>query len=275
MMIKSIHTAYFSPTHTTRRLVSYLADILADALKVECFEHDFTLPGGRSRAIKGRNEELWVVGLPVYAGRLPNLLLKYLETWEGNGALALPVVLYGNRSYGNALIELHDLLSVSGFSIIGGAAFVGQHSFTHTLATGRPDAADFATAADFAADIVGRVKHYLVAGILPELRIKGQGAPDYGGYYQPLGEDGTPVRFLKARPETTDACNFCGRCAAVCPMGSVDAEHPAQITGVCIKCNACIRVCPQNAKVFTDEAYLSHVRFLESHYTTPASIELF
>lgn len=275
MMIESIHAACFSPTHTTQRLVAHLTATLAKALKVECVDNDFTLPGGRLQAMQGRPGELWVVGLPVYAGRLPNLLLKYLDTWEGNGALALPIVMYGNRSYGNALIELHDLLLHKGFRSVGGAAFVGRHSFARALAVGRPDASDLAVASGFALDIVGRVNRYLESGTLPELHIKGLGAPDYGGYYQPLGEDGQPARFLKAKPETTEACNSCGRCVAVCPMGSIDAEHPAQVVGVCIKCNACVHVCPQNAKVFTDEAYLSHIRFLENRCTAPAAIELF
>ena len=275
MEIESIHAAYFSPTHTTRRLVSHLAAALSGILKVECVENDFTLPARRIEAMQGRKGELWVVGLPVYAGRLPNLLLKYLDTWQGHGALALPIVSYGNRSYGNALLELHDLLLHHGFTPMGGAAFVGQHSFACALAAGRPNASDLAVAAGFAADIAGRVQNYLASGELPELHMKGQGAPDYGGYYQPLGEDGKPARFLKAKPETTDDCNACGRCAIVCPMGSIDVEHPSQVIGVCIKCNACIHVCPQKAKIFTDEAYLSHVRFLTGHYMAPAAIELF
>lgn len=275
MEIERIYAAYFSPTHTTRRLVSCLANALAALLEAEYVERDFTLPEGRIVPMSGRSGELWVVGLPVYAGRLPNLLLKYLESWHADHALVLPVVMFGNRSYGNALVELHDLLTNKGFLPVGGAAFVGQHSFACTLAAGRPDAKDLSVATGFAGMVAERVKNFNYEVILP-LNIKGQGAPDYGGYYQPLGEDGVPVRFLKAKPMTTDVCDECGLCVAVCPMGAIDSERPSQVTGICIKCNACIHVCPKNAKMFTDEAYLSHIRFLESHYTVPAaSIELF
>lgn len=271
MNTTGIKAVYFSPGGTTRRLVTHLADTLASLLGAGVAYVDFTLPAARRQSFRADCGELVVVALPVYAGRLPNLLLKYLDTWEGNGALAVPVVMYGNRSYGNALLELHDLLQGKGFRPLAAAAFVGQHSFARCLAAGRPDAADLALAGRFARTVAFRMQ----AGELPWLALPGLGAPDYGGYYQPLGEDGAPVRFLKAKPLTSDACTACGRCAAVCPMGAIDPLSPADVPGTCIKCNACITVCPTGAKRLTDPAYLSHLRFLEAHYTVPAPVELF
>jgi len=43
-----------------------------------------------------------------------------------NGALAIPVVVYGNRNYDDALIELKDILEFNGFKVIAGGAFIGQ-----------------------------------------------------------------------------------------------------------------------------------------------------
>jgi MinD superfamily P-loop ATPase len=83
------------------------------------------------------------------------------------------------------------------------------------------------------------------------------------------------VNFLKAKPVTTDACIDCRRCAKVCPMGAIRQDHPSEVSGICIKCNACVKQCPVHAKQLTDEAYLSHVGFLENRYTSRARIELF
>ena len=80
---------------------------------------------------------------------------------------------------------------------------------------------------------------------------------------------------LKAKPVTTDACIDCRRCAKVCPMGAIRLDHPSEVSGICIKCNACVKQCPVHAKQLTDEAYLSHVGFLENRYTSRARIELF
>ena len=51
----------------------------------------------------------------------------------------MPVVLFGNRNYDDALIELRDLLQADGFGCIAAGAFVGEHSFSRTLGAGRPD----------------------------------------------------------------------------------------------------------------------------------------
>ena len=80
--------------------------------------------------------------MPVIAGRVPNVLLKFLDTLQGGGALAVPVVLYGNRNFDDALIELRNILQDRGFYAIGAAAFIGEHSFSRILAAGRPDSSD-------------------------------------------------------------------------------------------------------------------------------------
>ena len=95
-------------------------------------------------------------------------------------------------------------------------------------------------------------------------------------YYTPLGTDGQPAVFLKAKPVTDpEKCDGCGICAKVCPMGSVSAENPAEINGICIKCQACIRKCPKSAKYFDDPAFLSHVAMLEQNYRRRAEAEFF
>ena len=72
-----------------------------------------------------------------------------------------------------------------------------------------------------------------------------------------------------------DACTGCGVCAALCPMGSISREDPAEVTGVCIKCHACIKACPAGAKYFDDEAFLSHVEMLKQNYQRRAEAEWF
>ena len=70
-------------------------------------------------------------------------------------------------------------------------------------------------------------------------------------------------------------CTGCGVCAALCPMGSISREDPAEVTGVCIKCHACVRNCPTGAKYFDDEAFLSHKAMLERDYTRRANAKIF
>ena len=93
---------------------------------------------------------------------------------------------------------------------------------------------------------------------------------EIGPYYTPLRADGTPAKFLKAKPLTDrDKCVHCGLCAKVCPMGSIDPET-VEAVGLCVKCQACVRRCPKGAKFFEDADFLSHVAMLEQNYTRRA-----
>ena len=86
-------------------------------------------------------------------------------------------------------------------------------------------------------------------------------------YYTPLGTDGKPAVFLKAKPKTDpEKCTKCGICATVCPMGSIPKDAPDTCTGICIKCQACILGCPRGAKFFDDEQFLSHAHMLEQKF---------
>lgn len=272
----NIYAACFSPTGRTNLLVQHIAHNISCLLQNRTItDWNFTLPIQRNTPLQAKKSDWVIVGLPVYAGRLPNLLLPYLNSWTGNGATAIPIVTFGNRSYGNALIELKELLESKGFKIAGTAAFVAEHAFAQKLAKGRPNDSDLQQADIFAENAYKR--WHANHNSFPPINVPGTGAPDYGGYYQPLGEDGSPVRFLKARPIVIkEKCNNCGCCADVCPMGSIEKGNNGNVTGICIKCNACIKVCPMNARLFTDEAYLSHIRYLESHYAKKeAKNELF
>ncbi|NLA85889.1 MAG: flavodoxin family protein, partial [Clostridiales bacterium] len=129
MEIKKVWAVYFSATGTTQKVVEAVADTIAAEIGAEVGSIDFTLPGARAGALAFNADELVVFGTPVVAGRVPNVLLKYLDTISGGGALAVPVVLFGNRDYDDALVELRDILERGGLHTIAAAAFVGEHSF--------------------------------------------------------------------------------------------------------------------------------------------------
>lgn len=275
MKVKRVFAVYFSPTGTTRTIVIHVAKKIARTLNIPMKKWDFTLPVQRKEIPMSGMTDLFILGLPVYAGRLPNLMLQYVSSFAGHGALAIPIVLFGNRSYGNALIELRDSLENTGFHTIAAAAFVGQHAFSCQLGKGRPDSDDLKSANLFAAKILSQIKNVPASGPMQPVSVPGKGAPDYEGYYQPLGQDGETVHLLKVKPVTTKDCIRCKRCAGVCPLGSIDPEDTGRVHGICMKCNACIKVCPVKAKQFTDPDYLSHLQHLESTYTSRSAVELF
>lgn len=272
MQAKRVWAMYWSATGTTKRVVTAIAQQAAQTLGVPLSEYDFTLPQARRGAPEFASDDLVVFGTPTYAGRVPNVLLKYLETVEGHGAAAVPVVTFGNRAFDDSLIELRDLLADHGFVPFAAAAFVGEHSFSTTLAAGRPDADDLAKAAQFGREIAARA-----AGVTADTQpvaVPGR-ARDKRTYYQPRDRAGNSIDIRKVKPRTGEACDNCGLCAELCPMGSIDPNNVREFTGICIKCGACVKKCPKGAKYYDDAGYLYHKTELEEGYHRRAAVSLF
>lgn len=262
MRIKKVWAVYFSATGTTKKVTEEIGAVIAEELGAEHGVYDFTLPAARTEPLSFGPGDLAVFGTPVYAGRVPNVLLKYLETIHGNGAAEIPVVLFGNRDYDDALIELRDILEKGGLHTIAAAAFVGEHSFSHILAEGRPDEADMKEARAFAVKAAEKVKATAETEIPEPVAVKGIPSP-YRGYYQPRDRAGNPVDIRKVKPLTKETCNKCMICADVCPMGSISRDDVREFTGICIKCGACVKKCPMRAKYYEDEGFLYHQHELE------------
>ncbi len=271
MKITSIWAIYFSPTGTTKKVVSHMADTLALISGSKRYDYDFTMPQHRLSfpELKGNEAEgfdMVFFATPTYAGRVPNVLLKYLSTIRGNGAVAVPVVTFGNRNFDNSLIELRDILENGGFHTIAAAAMACEHSFSYELGKGRPDSSDLAQAEDFVAKLYDRlniidpsIEHFSPKDV--------PGVPKtYGGYYKPQGRNGVHIDIRKVIPKVADNCIKCGTCARVCSMGSIDPDDVTRMTGICIKCCACYKKCPVSARYFDDPGYLYHKTELEELY---------
>ena len=275
MKPRKVWAVYFSGTGTTEKTVCRIAEGIAKAMDTDYGTFSYTLPQSRQDVLQFSADDLVVFGSPVYAGRVPNVLLPYLtEKVKGCGAMAVPVVLFGNRNFDDALMELRNILRDDGFIPVAGAGFVGEHSFSTTLGGGRPDADDMALMDSFAEAVADKVGG--MAEISTEMIVDVRGNDPIHPYYTPRDRAGNPINILKVKPKTDmDKCSGCGWCAEHCPMGSISAENPAEVKGICIKCCACVKGCLSGAKYYDDAGYLYHQHELEEGYARRAEVELF
>jgi NAD-dependent dihydropyrimidine dehydrogenase PreA subunit/flavodoxin len=274
MVIRTVWGVYFSATGTTEKIVNTVANTIAKKLGAEHKSYSYSLPDARLQSLVFSKEDFVVFGAPVYAGRIPNLMLPFIkDKISGNGTLATPVTLFGNRSYDDSLIELRDILQINGFHTISAGAFVGEHSFSTVLGAGRPDGDDFAQAVR-----LGEATAEIILSVAepPKNAVRVAGNEPVRPYYVPQDRYGNPINILKVKPKADmSKCVNCGTCAALCTMGSINPVDVGDVCGVCIKCCACVKRCPTNARYFDDEGFLYHRSELEEVYTRRASVELF
>ena len=180
MKITKVWAVYFSPTGNAKKVVTTMAKRAAECLGVPMGTVDFTLPENREGVVSFDKEDLAFFSTPVYAGRIPNKMLPYVQTaFEGNGALAVAVSVFGNRNFDNGLIELRNELEAHGFHTVAGAGIPTEHVFSSKLATGRPDADDLVKIAEFGEKVAEKVSGLTE---IPE-KIAVRGDDPVGAYY--------------------------------------------------------------------------------------------
>ena len=75
-----ITSVYFSATYTTKKVVEYIAKQLSG----EITAYDITNNGATDEVHLTKDETI-IVGIPVYAGRIPAMAIDRIRRFKGNG----------------------------------------------------------------------------------------------------------------------------------------------------------------------------------------------
>lgn len=249
MDISTINLVYFSATYSTRKVVRLIARQIIGKFT----EYDITRDAPGGDAVIG-GDSLLIVGMPVYAGRIPAGAAAKLGRFKGNNTPAIIVCVYGNRDYDDALLEMKDIVEGNGFRVIAAGAFIAMHSIFPAVGANRPDGNDMMQIKIFSDKCKARLRSITDMPSFPSLQVKGN---------QPYKTPGK----IPLKPYGSRRCDKCGTCVKLCPAQAIPKDHPRHTNkDLCISCGRCIAVCPQKARRFGGLLYfLARRRFVKAN----------
>lgn len=220
----------FSPTGGTRQVV----DTIISTWENHVDKIDLTNPTNDYSILNFSQDNIAVIAVPSYGGRVPALAAERLAKINGNHVQCVIVCVYGNRAYEDTLLELRDIAVQSSFNVVAAIAAIAEHSIMHQYATGRPDQKDEDELRSFAGKILKKIESGNAD--MFEIHIPGNRP------YKKAGGSGLV-------PKATGKCVGCGLCAEKCPAQAISKENiKCADNKKCISCMRCVVQCPQSAR---------------------------
>ncbi|MCM1079797.1 MAG: 4Fe-4S binding protein [Bacteroidales bacterium] len=224
----TVHQIIFSPTGGTERVSRHICEGIGKTTVITdlCVQEKCLL------FPVVREEDIAIVAMPVFAGRVPSLAVRRFRNIAGNNARCVVVAVYGNRAYDDALLEMYDVASSMGFRVIAAISAVAEHSIVRMYGTGRPDRKDSDELFGFGKSILERMEN---AGALSPQHIPGN----------------RPYRVANAGPfpMADEGCTACGKCVANCPVDAIPEHDFRNVRkDICISCMRCVSICPTGSR---------------------------
>lgn len=255
MKISTIRLITFSPTGGSHKIGEEVADMILSSLQKagnNLTEEIISLTRKHVENIEPlvpQADTLYICSVPVYSGRVAKdamartKALQLATNSKASCTPVIPIVVYGNRDYEDALVELYDYFESIGFLSVAAGAFIGEHSYSNAqvpLASGRPDAADQTKIGYFGQQVAQLIINASSEHPFSSIKSILKGNRPY--------KDGAKIA-TSAPTVDSNKCINCGKCIEVCPTGAIISPFKVDVVA-CIQCCACVKVCPVKARFF-------------------------
>lgn len=230
-MAKTVEKIVFSPTGGTQKVADMLAAVLS-GVDGRIIERDLSDPFLDEGGIEIDEGSLALVAMPCFGGRVPAVALERFARIKADGAKCIVVIVYGNRAYDDALLELKEGATEAGFDVIAAVSAIAEHSIMHQFAAGEPNAEEAAKLSDFAMRILSKM----------------HGDAPFEPFDVPGSSPYKKAAAVPLVPKVDKRCTSCGTCAEKCPVTAINTVDFAADKGICIACMRCVEVCPRDAR---------------------------
>ena len=227
---------YFSGTGNSRHCAEVIAEINEDNVE-DMAEH---IRLGTFGAYT--SEKPYVFVGPVYAGRFPRVMMNFLMHSVFNGTKDVYFVATCAGDPWNTEKYVRKQFAFKHMEIKGFARVIMPSSFNTAAQTKDvKDCEDVLSAADTEIrKIAEEIKEGKTLAAMPHKNGMMSSLANPLMYKFMMGTGSFKV---------SDACVGCGKCAAVCPLGTIhlNAERHPEWGRDCTMCGGCIGVCPEKA----------------------------
>lgn len=250
---------YFSATGNTKQIAEKIKQIFQD-LGAEISEYDITNHQAREISINFSHFDASVFGFPVYGWRVPRILRKWYQRFQGDGIKCSAFLTYGGVNPGVAHYEIQQILKAQGFKLLSTAEFLAEHTYNMAgwkAAVNRPNKLDFFVAEQFAKLTYNKFKDN--GTLLPTFK-----KPKISQEKLEKIEK-TPRRVAPPPQIKANLCTNCGICSQKCSTGAIDCDSLLINSTECIRCYRCVKLCPENAIKTSDlSRFFQEVKKIET-----------
>lgn len=260
----NLHLIYFSPGGTTKKTVRNISKGFSN---IKTKEYDMLKKNVREQNYSFGSDDIVILGF-MTATKLFGLVEDVLNSLKGNNTPLIGVVLFGNGYYGSSLKTLKIEVEERGFKLVGAGAFIGQHTFTSSIATNRPDEKDKQIQEQFGLDMYNKIcinKDLSFTHVLKKDWARNDWISYVKGHIADKLLSGISCTLPSSwsNLEFTDTCVDCGKCERNCPTSSIVLKDKYFNPDSCIGCFSCGNNCPEDAIIYKSKKLLSSIKHIE------------